>query len=216
MNEIQNSRRSFLASGVAVTSLLMSGCQAAMFTFEYLIHGNDRPADYDGLKGKTVAVVCRRPAEIQYNQGDIDVDLATRVGLLLKDHYRKKITIVRPGEVNEWADRNSWYEFYEVGKAVNADVVVGIDLESVSMNDGPTLHRGTFDLEVVVEDCESGEKLYSHQFSRLQYPRDRGIAITEKTARDFYRECVKVVAQRVAERFYPSDPYQDFAPDPAD
>ena len=214
MDEKRKNRRLFLATGGVAVTLLASGCQSALFTLGYLIKGNERPAAYSGLKGKTVAVVCRRPAEIQYNQGDIDVDLATRVGVLLKDYYKKKITIVRPGEVGEWADRNSWYEFSEVGKAVDADVVVGIDLEGVSMNDGPTLHRGTFDMEVVVADCKTGEELFNHQFSRFQFPRDQGIAVTEKTARDFYRDCVKAVAKQIAELFYPSDPYRDFAPDP--
>ena len=211
----QSNRRIFLGAGVAAATLLGSGCQSMLTSMGLLFYGNDRPAEFEGLKGKTVAVVCRRPADIQYSQGDIDVDIAVTVSAKLMKYYgKKKITIVDPREVSNWVDQNMWDEFTEVGEAVKADLVLGIDLESVSMNEGSTMRRGTFALEVYVFDCATGERLYYRPFSRIQYPRDRGFPVTEKPAREFYVECVNVVATRIAELFYPSDKYSDFAPDP--
>lgn len=213
---MEMNRRNFLVGTGAATTIMMSGCQSALFSLMYMIKGNDKPAEYDGLKNKKVAIVCRRPTDIQYNYGDIDFDMASRVGMMLKSYYKKEINLVGPSVVRTWADQNTWYEFVEVGSAVHAEVVLGIDLESVSMSEGPTLHRGTFDMTVTVTDCKTEEVLFRRPFSRLQYPRDRGLPKTEKTDRDFYEGCVTQMSKKIAELFYPSDRYQDFSPDSAD
>src|SRR5262245_60419832 len=40
--------------------LPLSGCAKVLATAMYVVTGNNSPAEYDGLKGKKVAVVCRQ------------------------------------------------------------------------------------------------------------------------------------------------------------
>ena len=44
-----------------------SGCRSAIATAMYLFKGDDVNAEYTGLKGKKVAVVCRPPADLNYS-----------------------------------------------------------------------------------------------------------------------------------------------------
>ena len=61
-------------------------------------------------------------------------------------------------KIAKWTDENTWEEYSEVGKAVKADMVVGIDLESFSIYQGQTLYQGKADATIRVFDCRHGNK----------------------------------------------------------
>src|SRR5579863_4532197 len=79
-----------------------SGCVSALTTVAWLVKGNDVDADWNGLRHKRVAVVCRPLVELQYSAGSRSAqDLAVQVGKLLQQRVRK-ISIVDPRDVAEW------------------------------------------------------------------------------------------------------------------
>ena len=73
---------------------------------------------------------------LQFADSTVPRDLVRQVGERLTKKV-KKIKVVDEREVSEWTDENSWQKFTEVGKALKADMVVGIELERFSLQQGP-------------------------------------------------------------------------------
>src|SRR5690606_33807597 len=103
--------------------------------------GNTIDAEYDELKGKTIAVVCRPPLSARYGPGNAGNDIAQELGFLLKQKVRR-VKIIDPALIAQWTDEHEWDEFSEIGEALGADVVVGIDLEKFDLYRGQTLYQG--------------------------------------------------------------------------
>ena len=154
---------------LAVAVLPAVGCQSLMFTVAYLWNGTDVPPEFDGLKGKHVAVVCRPLPSLQYSNSNVGRDLAGQITLLLEQNV-PKIKIVDQRKIAKWTDENRWEEYTEVGKAMKADVVVGIDLESFSLYQAQTLYQGKANATVQVYDCKSGKMLFEKTMPQSVYP----------------------------------------------
>src|SRR6476660_7458306 len=125
---------------VVLVSIASAGCVAAtgctlMATAMYVIQGSNTPADFNGLKGKRVAVVCRPITSLHFRDASVSRDLGKQVGILLEKNV-DKIDIVDQREVFEWGDENDWEDYVEIGKALNADMVVGLDLEEFNLYQG--------------------------------------------------------------------------------
>jgi hypothetical protein len=205
-----------ILSALLVTAAALfstGGCQIGMFTLAYLIKGNDVPAEYKGLKKKTVAVVCRTPTGIKYVGSKVNRDLARDVGKLLETKG-EKIKIVPAQDVNKWCDEHQWEEFVEVGNAVKADVVVGIDLDKFSLYDSPILYKGKANATVHVYDCKDGGKMvFEKILPPTVYPPNTVIETSAKQPAAFQQEFLAVLADQIARHFYPHDPYADFGQD---
>src|SRR6476660_1180474 len=139
---------------VVLVSIASAGCVAAtgctlMATAMYVIQGSNTPADFNGLKGKRVAVVCRPVTSLHFRDSSVSRDLAKQVGILLHKNL-SRIDLVDQREVFEWADENNWEEYVDIGKALNADMVVGLELEEFSLFQGQTLYQGKANLKMMV------------------------------------------------------------------
>lgn len=198
----------------AVTAAVLHvGCTRALTTAVYLIKGTNEPAEFTGLKGKKVAVVCRPIVELQYSASNAHADLAEDVSRLLAGKI-KKIQIVPTDEIAEWTDENSWDEYTEVGEAVEADLVVGIDIDHFSLYQGQTLYQGKAGLTVKVYDMKNGgQVLYEKRLPQLHYPPTTGLPTADRSEADFRREFVAEAAGRVGRLFYPYDSQSDYALD---
>ncbi len=126
------------------------GCSVLPFV-AYLVKGISTPAEFSGLKGKKVAVICRPVASLQYQSSSVATELADRVGALLREHV-SKIQIIEQSEVEKWEDENNWEEYVEIGKALQAEMVVGIDLDQFSLLQGQTLYQGKASIDLSVYD----------------------------------------------------------------
>jgi len=188
------------------------GCTQVLFTAAYLWKGTDTPAEYDKLREKRVAVVCRSVVTLQYRNARVDQDLAQEVSDLLRKNV-PKIKMVEHRKVAEWMDENTWDEYTEVGKALNADFVVGIDLESFELHQSQTLFQGRANTEVKVYDCHTGQVVFKKRLPQSVYPPNRVIQASDIQEADFRREFVRILADQVARHFYAHDPYTDFALD---
>jgi len=213
-------RRPILRYGYALVLLLLaggvvstSGCRAVLTTAAYLIHGTDVDAKYDCLNDKTVAVVCRTSGDLDYRDSSVAGDLAKKVGMLLRQNNRK-IKVVDHRKVAAWMDENSWDEFAEIGEALDADMVLGIDLASFTIYESPTLYQGKADVSFEVFDRGQDSSVIAEEMlPRTLHPPNVPVPTSDRPEREFRHEFVAVLADRIGRYFYPHSPYADYATD---
>jgi hypothetical protein len=202
-----------IALALALAALPLLGCQGLMVTAMYLMHGNNVDPDFAELKGKKVAVVCRPLMTLQYRDTNVTRDLAQQVTLLLQKNV-PKIQVIDQRKVTKWTDENTWEEYPEVGKAVKADMVVGIDLESFSIFQGQTLYQGKANATIHVYDCSKGGKqVFEKILPQSVYPPNSAVPTSDRLEAQFRREFVAVLGDQIARHFYVHDPYLDMAQD---
>jgi hypothetical protein len=196
------------ASGLTIAS----GCNLVA-TAMYIVQGTNTHADFDGLKGKRVAVVCRPVTSLHFRDSSVSRDLAKQVGLLLEKHV-PKVVLIDQREVSEWADENNWEEYVEIGKAIGADMVVGLDLEEFSLYQGQTLYQGKANLKIVVCDVsKSKDPVFERNLPQTLFPPNAAIPAGEKPEPEFRRQFVNMLSQLIARHFYDHDATVDFASD---
>lgn len=190
-----------------------TGCASALATAMWVIKGTNVDAEYEGLSEKRVAVVCRQLASLAYRDSTVPRDLATQVGNLLSTNGHK-IRVIDQQDVAQWTDENAWEDFTEIGKALEADMVVGIELEDFKLHQGQTLFQGRANVHIKIYDLKDGGKLvYDKPAPQTVYPPNTGIPTSEKQESLFRREFVLVLAEDIARRFYAHDSYVNFARD---
>jgi ABC-type uncharacterized transport system auxiliary subunit len=197
----------------AVSISLSSGCRSTIATAMYLIKGNEVDPDYTGLKGKKVVVVCRPPAEQQYSSSNVGTDVAQQMCKLMQEKV-PKIKVVDAQKVAKWCEDNKWEEFTEVGKAMKADMVVGVDLHKFSIYQGQTLYQGKANSSVKVYDCKDGGKVvFEKILPQTVYPPNTFIQTSDIQEEEFRREFVGILADQIARYFYSHDPMADLGQD---
>jgi hypothetical protein len=202
-----------LALALAVVMLPAAGCQTLMVTAMYLLKGNVVDPEFAGLKDKKVAVVCRPLVTLQYRNAAVSRDLAQQVTLLLQKEV-PKIHTVDQRKVAKWTDENTWEDYPEVGKAMKADMVVGIDLESFSLLQGQTLYQGKANATIRVYDCQKhGKLVFEKELPQSIYPPNSAVPTSDRMEAEFRREFLAVLADQIARHFYTHDPYVDVAQD---
>ena len=173
-------------------------------------------AEFDQLIDKRVAVVCLSDTA-SFGPGPIGDELAVEVAYLLKTNI-DGIDVVHQQEIDDWKDENDWdqIDFREIGRGVEADMAIAINLHALSLRDGATMFRGQSEAEVVVYDMEAdGESVFRRTFTRLTYPVNGIVTTTDMNDRQFRRVYVDFIAREIAKVFYAYDVTEDFAKDPA-
>jgi hypothetical protein len=197
-------------AGILMT--IATGCNV-LATAMYVIQGANNPAEFDGLKGKRVAVICRPVTSLHYRDSSVSRDLAKQVSLLLQKHVNK-ISLIDQREVFEWADENNWEDYVDIGKALGADMVVGLDLEEFSLYQGQTLYQGKANLKIVVCEVAKGkEPVFEQNIPQAIYPPNSAIPAGEKPEAQFRRKFVEYLGRQIAQHFYDHDATNDFAND---
>jgi len=211
--------------GLLLGLLTTAGCTNALFTAMYLLKGTDVEPEFPGLKGKTVAVVCRPLVSLQYQDSRVAKDLALRVGQALK-LKGSKIKVIEQRKVEQWTDENNWDDFAEVGKALDAEMVLAIDLEYFHLYQGQTLFQGKANVSLKVIDMKKGKKsgnkddasdetevVFEKSPPQICFPPNSCIPTSEKQEAQFRREFILVLAERLSRHFCPHDPHADIAAD---
>ncbi|HEY2840888.1 MAG TPA: hypothetical protein VGJ26_17155 [Pirellulales bacterium] len=203
-----------LACAVALPAVTtIPGCVGPLTTAAWLIKGNDVNAEYNGLKHKRVAVICRPLEGLQYTAGGrTPQDLAAQVGRLLQKRVRG-ITIIDQREIAKWTDEHDWDDYIEVGKQLKADMVVGISLEEYGLYQSQTLYQGKARLNIKIYDvAEGGESVWHKSIPRIAYPPNRGVD-TAMPEEDFRQRFVQHLADVIGRHFYSHDAQADLALD---
>jgi hypothetical protein len=203
-----------LVSYLAAVNLAATGCVGTLANLIYTAHGNLVPARYTGLKDKRVAVVCVSNSEA-FGPSYASRALASLVGKLLQENVAD-VTLIEQQKIADWIDRNDWdyLDYQAVGRGVDAEMVVAIDLDSFSLHEGKTLYKGRADVNVVVYDMtQGGKEVFTYSPTQLQFPENAGHHTTDMSEEAFRRQFLNVIASRVARQFYAYDVKEDFARD---
>ncbi|HEY2760994.1 MAG TPA: hypothetical protein VGI75_09625 [Pirellulales bacterium] len=181
----------------------------------YNMNPDDTPADFKDLIDKKVVVVCRPVVELQFADSSVPRDLTHEVSSRMSAKIHK-IHLVDDNDVSQWTDEHAWQKFTDVGKAMKADMVVGIELERFTLQQGPTLLQGNAAYRVMVYDMtDGGRVVYEKTVPRLLFPPNTPVPSAEKSEADFRRQFIGVLAEQIGRHFYPHDSLDDFATDAA-
>lgn len=206
-------RRRIVLVASSACCLGLAGCTQLLLTGMFFLKGMETEPEFEGLKGKQTAVVCRPLVELQYSGSDAATLLAREVGRRMVERG-KKIQVVPAQKVEEWVDEHDWDEFADVGRALKSDYVVGIELEEFSLYQGQTLFQGRASVHVTVHDVnDDGKTIYEKRLDRIIYPPNSGVSTSDKTEEQFRRDFTAVVAERIGRCFYPFDHRDDTALD---
>lgn len=207
----RKSRPIRLATALLLVSL--GGCQGLPLTIMYLMNGLNVDPEYPGLKGKRVAVVCRPSASLQYNATAASNELTKAVAGLLASNV-SKVEVIPSSKVSEWCDENVWDDFEEVGRALDAQMVVGIDLDSFGLFEGQTLYKGVASCSVRVYDLEKGgDPVFEKRLPKFAFPPHGNIPVSDKTEYEFRQQFIGHLATQIGILFYPHDPNATMALD---
>lgn len=192
-----------------------TGCVGAVAQALYMWKGITLPAEYNGLKNKRVAVVCVS-SEASFGPAATSSRLASTVSRLLEMNV-DKIAVVRQDEVTDWIDRNNWDEvdYLEIGRGVNAEMLVAIDLRDYRLREGATLLQGRGSATITVYDItRGGDPAFKSHIDDYHFPRN-GYSTTDMSESRFDRIYLGVLAEQIARKFYESSAVNDYARDPA-
>ena len=209
------SQRCLALALAALTALGTPGCNLVA-TVMYVVNGTNEPAAFPGLKGKRVAVVCRPVMTLQFNSdnGSVSRDLAKQITALLKKNV-PKIEVIDYREVAQWTDENDWDDYMQIGKALNVDMVVGLDLLDFNLFKDMTLYQGKANVTINVYDIVKGEKdpVYENTLPQFLYPAVAPISSSEIPVPQFRRKFIMALSEQIGRHFYDHDRSADFAND---
>ena len=222
MDGCRRSKR-FLAISTCLALMLVisGGCTQLLFTVAYLGGWGDDDAECNVLKGKTVVVVCRPTSTLQFSDPRVAREIARKVAKLLEENV-SKIKLVDQRKVDRWTDEHKWAEFDDVGKALEAEVVVGIDLLQFDLFEAQTLLHGkaSVSLRVVSLFKEVDKKkvpdvdvAFEKDFPRITYPPYSSISTADRDPSQFRKEFIDVIANQLARVSYSHDPNDDVGQD---
>lgn len=189
------------------------GCVNLAANMIHAITGNMQPADFDGLKGQRVAIVCL--TDDGMGTDATSSMLTSYIHAALNSNI-KKIELVRQAEVERWLDAhgNSDADYVEVGKGVNADRLVAIEVLNLSVKNGQTLYQGKSDITVTVYDVpDNGKIVYRKHIPEFVFPKIGGQIVTELSEAKFRARYLAIVARTISALFYETDATADFALD---
>ena len=169
---------------VALVLAISTGCIGTFVNLMNAAQGNVVPANFTGLKGKRVAVVCVSNSEA-FGPSYASLALASQVGEAARSANVSDVTIVETQKIADWIDRNDWdyLDYKAVARGVDAEMVVAIDLDSFSLHEGKTLYKGRADVEVVVYDMTNRRARKSLRTHRRKSSSPKTRAITPRTCR---------------------------------
>lgn len=211
----RSSRWSTSLVWLAPLALLLAsgGCVGLTAQILYAIKGEKVPAEFEGLAGKRVAVVCVANTS-NYDPGTASSTLAQLTETILKQHV-DKIKVVRQEKVADWIDNHDWnqVDYLEIGKGLQAEMVVGIDLDGYRLHEDATMYKGKANVTVSVFDIKKGEAVFKKHIPNYMFPINGGQHQTETTEQQFQRKFLVVLAQDIAKLFYAYEFKDDFARD---
>jgi hypothetical protein len=198
-----------MLTALSLLALASTGCKSALTSGALLWSGYDVPAEFDGLKDKKVAVVCKSVQMEEFSNNGMNRTLSEAIYQRLKVH-NKKIHLIDPQKVNALLDEQGIEDPIAIGKKLKADKVLVVNIESFKVHEGQTLYRGHSTLSVHVYDVETKEEDWRKDPRQIEWPSYGPTPMQEMTEVEFRNKFISVVAERIGRYFYPHDRY---APD---
>ena len=189
-----------LALLAVVVLPLLTGC-STLLTVAYLVQPADVPAEFAGLKGKKVAVICRPIIELEFTDAGSARELAGLVGHQLQQGVRRA-KVIGQHEVARWIDENSWVDYPTVAAALGADYVVGIDLEEFRFHEGSTLYRGRASMAVRVYDVAEKKLVFQRRIDDFAFPANSAVPATDRSEGEFRAMFLQMLSLRISRLFH--------------
>lgn len=197
-------------------SMGISGCSQFVL-LSYIIHGPPTiEPDFDAetgksmsAPGKTVAVVCFAPKELQWKFPQIDDQIATAVAYRLGQNH---IKMIHPDYVKAWTDAHpDWEKASEIGKAFDANYVIEIELAEFTLHEGSstTLFRGKSEAYIHVVEMEKvddkltgeGERIFTKELD-FEFPTRVPRSSNDQSLSSFQSEYLSRLSERIGFLFY--------------
>ncbi|MFM8251239.1 MAG: hypothetical protein ACKOBW_06560 [Planctomycetota bacterium] len=190
-----------------------SGCIGLASQLLYVIKGDKVAAEFDGLAGKRVAVVCVANSS-NYDPGSASSKLAQMVEIILKKEV-PRISLIRQDRVVDWIDNNDWdqMDYRDVGRGLKAEMVVGIDLDGYRLHEDATMYRGKANVVITVFDVKANETVYKRHLTGYSFPSNGGKHVSETTEAQFQSVFLTELAIDIAKTFHAYEFKNDFARD---
>jgi len=204
--------RSLRLAILAILVVASAGGCSTLLTAAYLLQPADVPAEFNGLRGKHVAVVCRPIVELEFSDAGSSRELANLVGRQLDDKVRRA-RVIGQQEVARWLDENSWVDYPTLGKSLDADLVVGIDLEEFRLHEGSTLYRGRATANVRVFDVAEKKVVFTKRIDGFTFPAHTAIPATDRSEGEFRAMFLQILSQKVSRCFHAYESREVFAED---
>ena len=202
-----------LVAGIMLTT--QPGCLGLVANLVHAVGGDKIPAEYEGLEGSKVAVVTITDSS-QYSDDASARILSRKLGEIITREI-KEVRLVREDQIEQWRDTNGWdaIDFLSIGRGVEAEKVIGIELGGLRLRDGATLYRGRANVMVTVMDVKTGDIVYQRDLEEFTYPVNAGQYTSETNDSRFRKLYLTMLAQKIARIFYPYDLSETFALDGA-
>lgn len=192
-----------------------SGCVGLGAQLIYWAKGGHKiEPEFAGLEGKRVAVLCVSN-NASYGPNSSCAMLQRAVSVILRQKG-DEIDVIHEDEIADWIDTNGWDEmdYREIGRGVEADMVVAMDIEDISLHEGRTLYKGRATLVVSVYDMEDkGSVVFRRTISDFSFPKNSARHTTEMSESRFRSLFVTVLSQQVAKYFCAYNLEEEFARD---
>ena len=204
----------FFLTMILLACLSSTGCVGALAQLFYVIKGHQVPAQYSGFEGKKVAVVINTDAS-SYGPDSLSKTFGKYVRLKLATNI-EDIEIVPELEIKNWIDINGYDEskLAKLGKSVEADFVLAIDVDNYTIRDGKTIYKGQSDITLSVIESESGDVTYSFGPENMVYP-ENGRPAIQTTDRKFEMFYLTWLTRQISRQFYKHDKLDEVADDAA-
>ena len=207
--------RKFASIGLGLSLLVLSTGSGCALIYQ-MVAGDGTMIEplFDGLSGKRVAVVCIVNST-SYGAETAGEQISRQVGNYLRQNV-DGIDVVRSEDVSDWIDNNNWNEgdFVEVGRGVNADLVVAVEVNSLRLHDGQTLFKGQAAVTTRVYDTSDKHRLvFDMNDPDYAFPKGHGVPTTDRTEASFRRVFIQELGHHIAKKFYPHPLAEDFAAD---
>ncbi|MFN3188963.1 MAG: hypothetical protein ACE361_00455 [Aureliella sp.] len=213
MSVVHRKAKLCAALGMVFVLISSTGCISLVANLMHAINGNELPAEYDGLVGKRVAMICQ--TDEGFRTTAASTILTNNLHAALNMHV-EDIDLVPHSEIEKWVDVHGQQgvDYVEVGKAVKAERVVAVEVAKLGLTNGPTLFKGSADISVTVYDIERGGKLiFRKQMPDCEFPTTDGKPVSETTESKFRSFYLAILTRRISGIFYPVDPTADVALD---
>ncbi|TWT31610.1 hypothetical protein [Blastopirellula retiformator] len=200
MDRNNHFRRSF-ALLILLTLVPTTGCLNLVATLLY--PPNEVQARYKGLEEQKVVVVCIASPSFR-SETDTSRNLAVMVEKLLGANV-PDIKIIAQQKIDDWQDTSNWdrLDARKVGKGLNADMVVAIDLAHLEIQEHPSMYKGKADFSVTVYDMnEKGKPTYEATDQTLDFPANGTFSTASLTEDKFRRKFMQSIAVWIAHDFY--------------